>query len=330
MPVNRYVPLAMTVGLLALVMLVSPSFLLSSHASSEPSYCTTIGGSWDSGSSVCTLSTYDAASPDASLEVTSGTTLILSCSSNCLGAGLLFESNGTLTIDQGAEVIVQSYFNCSSSCFDIGIDLDGSSTGITNLGTMIVEPSMVCDQGSFCFGIDSDNAAIENYGTISIAGNYSCDNQSLCGGIDRDNGAFVDMNCGTTSPQTSPFFVGTAVTESGGCSTTTVTQTVNDTQTQTQTLVSNSTQIVLSNSTETLVQPHTVMDTITLFNILTVSNGQTVTATLTPSTSHVSNTSTSSQASSAPSSSGNFVFIAAGLALGIMGTIGVMLFRKSS
>lgn len=299
-------------------MLSSPNILPAAHASSEPPYCSTIGGSWDSSTSTCTLSTNDFASPDTSLEVTSGTILLLDCSSSC-GTQLLFESNGTLTVDQGAAVYIETNFSCSSNCFDNGIDLDGSHAGISNQGMIVVEPSLGCTaEMSFCFGIDSDGATINNTGIIQIGGNYSCGSESLCGGILKDNGNFVDINCGTTSPQTSPYVYAGSVTSSGGCDTTTLTQTINDTATLTQTNMNNSTFTQMVNNT--LIHSNTFIE----------SDTQTVTTThsVTTSISEQGSNITVTKQTTVPSSSSDNYIAAVGIAIGVVATAALLFARK--
>ncbi len=234
---------------------------------------------------------------------------------------MLFESNGTLTVDPGAAIYIETAFNCSNDCFDNAIDLDGSGTGITNQGMIVVEPYLGCTaEASFCFGVDSDGATINNYGIIQIGGNYSCGSESLCGGILKDNGNFVDFNCGTTSPQTSPYLYDGTVTNSGGCDTTT--QTVNETETVTQTSVSNSTFTETQMVTNTLMHPST----------FTESSTQTVTTTHSLITNIIqqgSNITVTRQTTVSSSSDPTDNYIAAaGIGFGIVATTALLFSRR--
>lgn len=188
----------------------------------EPGYCSTLGGSWDAATSICTFAgTYSANS--GTLEITSGTLMLsASLSGSCSGPiQLTLSSTGSLRVDSGATLDIQPSFNCSTEGIHAGILLDGSGTGIVNYGTIEVDPVINCPFGSatppICLGV-LDHGAITNHGNLSIGGTYSCSAPATCAGIESvATGTVTDADCGTTSPTGSPYLIGNPVQNSGTC-----------------------------------------------------------------------------------------------------------------
>jgi hypothetical protein len=207
----------LAVSLLGLGALAMLGAAPAAHAVTEPAYCSTLGGTWLG--STCTFSSEFILS-SGTLEVTTGTTLLLDCSS-CVG-NLIFGSTGSLLVDSGATVNVQSTGACAYACF--GIDLDGSGTSITNHGAINVDTSLNCTGPGECLGINNLGGTITNYGTINIeSSGGTCSGGSYCFGV-NNAGTLTDVDCGTTSPLTSPYFVGNSVNTSGTCTKTGVPQ----------------------------------------------------------------------------------------------------------
>jgi hypothetical protein len=275
--------IAVSLTSLAIIVVLSLGMVISlpvSHATSEPAYCSTIGGAWD-GVSTCTLTTSYFAS-SGNLEVASGTSLVLNCSNeDCLD----LELNGTMTVDAGATMDLSGSVTCSSCAIQILIDLDGSGAGITNFGTINIDPSLSCSdpsRGTNCWGVDNDLGTISNYGTISIAGNYTCSNGDSCYGV-YNAGTINDVCGGTLSPTTSPEFNGFAVATISSCTTTvTATSTLTTTETTTATFT--------DTTTATSVSPTTTTETTASTSTATVTSTSVSTSTIFvyPTTTHVS------------------------------------------
>jgi len=181
------------------------------HAASEPAYCSEIGGSW--GGSTCTFTgSYFANS--GTLEISSGTLVLLGCP-----VGIIYESTGSLVVDAGADVDVEPNLSACGP-FAIGIDLDGSGTGIVNHGTINIDPTFGCSgMDTFCFGLLNDGGTVTNYGAISVGavGPVNCSGGASCYGI-LNTGTITDV-CGGTFTAASGLYIGRAV-ETGTCTTT--------------------------------------------------------------------------------------------------------------
>jgi len=134
----------------------------------EPSYCTTIGGSWD-GVSTCTFSGSYAFS-SGTLEITSGTTLVIS-NSGSETYGITVHTGATLTVDGGGAITIENSGTGSS-----GILVEGGT--FTSSGTITTENAAVGSNGIWnYFGtftssgtITIANAGMEAYGILNYNG----------------------------------------------------------------------------------------------------------------------------------------------------------------
>ncbi|MCL4518177.1 MAG: hypothetical protein M1587_03170 [Thaumarchaeota archaeon] len=137
-------------------------------ATSEPQYCVTLGGSWNTTSAVCTFSGSYTLSFGASLQITPGTTLLINSSSNY---GINITSNAFLIVAPNSSVVVENSGN------SIGILNNGS---MSNYGTITIQNSGtegIQNSGSItneCTGIitiqNSGGAGLNNKGTLTNQG----------------------------------------------------------------------------------------------------------------------------------------------------------------
>ena len=133
------------------------------NAMSEPAYCSTLSGSWDGTTNVCTFTgNYNLST--GTMEVTSGTSLTITD----VGAdGIYVASGATLTVDSGGTINVKN-----TGLFGDGIFNDGT---LSNQGTINVKNS-----GTDNAGIIVRDGTFSNTGTINIdnSGNVGIDLES--------------------------------------------------------------------------------------------------------------------------------------------------------
>jgi hypothetical protein len=149
----------------------------------EPSYCSTIGGSWD-GVSICTFSgSYSFSS--GTLEITKGTTLVIS-NSGSETYGITVYSGGTLTVDSGGSITIDNSGTDSG-----GVLLYGT---FTNSGAVTTENSAVGSNGIWNY-----DGAFTSSGTIMIenSGMEAYGIYNYPGGTFTNSGTITIVNSGT-------------------------------------------------------------------------------------------------------------------------------------
>ena len=170
-------------------------------AAGEPAYCSALpGATWDGTTSTCTFAGTTVVS--SAMEITSGTTLVLSGSSSATGVvpkiayftQLNITSSGSLTIDAGATVDIADTFSCGFVSQCAGIYSSGGA--IVNQGTVNFQGTDTCDAGVFlgfaqCFGMITSGSLV-NAGTLDLQTAFSCNIGSYCLAI----GANTTLNQG--------------------------------------------------------------------------------------------------------------------------------------
>ena len=131
-------------------------------------------------------------------------------------SGICFGLLNIGSLANAGTVTVGGTYGCSSGSFCVGLYDDVGS--IANSGALEVAGTYNCDSAT-CEGL-YNFGSITNYDTITIQGTYSCAAGAFCFGLVNDiDGTITDVNCGTLSPQVSPYFFGNPVLNSGTCTT---------------------------------------------------------------------------------------------------------------
>ena len=153
----------------------------SSDQASEPLYCITIGGLWDD-VSTCTFSgsyTLSSTTSSGTLEITSGTTLVIS-NSGSETYGITVDSGATLTVDSGGAVTIENSGTDSG-----GILVYGT---LTNSGTITTE-----NAGMEAYGIyNYPGGTFTSSGTITIE-NSGTDSDGIINDITFTNSGTVTI-----------------------------------------------------------------------------------------------------------------------------------------
>jgi hypothetical protein len=161
--------ISFTIAFFATALLVCSSLAMLPGAAAKPSTIvlysttctstsspTTFGGTWDSGSSTCTV-THASLSSGYTLVIPSGTTLTIS---NPDGTG--FDSGGTVT-NHGTITI--SNRNSASGSLSVGFYNEAGGT-VTNYGTITISNGGRLGYASYGF---LNHGTVTNYGTITIS-----------------------------------------------------------------------------------------------------------------------------------------------------------------
>lgn len=211
-----------TGALLALALLALSAVFAAvpvAHASAEPAYCSTIGGSWD-GVSTCTFSSDVGYLADiGTFTVTSGTTLVIA-SYGGLDVAVPFTNYGSIEIQNAA----------CGSCSTIGLYVE--FTQFYNYGTVLVQNSAydgidlhvsnmynevgaVLNVQNSCSGCGFSNGVVvesfgagstlTNYGTIFLSSTTTSINIQT-GGVVTNYGYIDNTNGGSGFANTGAFY----------------------------------------------------------------------------------------------------------------------------
>ncbi len=151
----------------------------------EPAYCTTIGGSWD-GVSTCTFSGSYTLLSGSTLEITSGTTLVIS-NSGPSTTGVTVNSGETLTVDSGGAITTDNSGSASN-----GIVSEGT---FTNSGTITTENPAAGSNGLWIvYGAFTSSGTI----TIENPGNEAYGVFVYIGATFTNSGTITIENSGTS------------------------------------------------------------------------------------------------------------------------------------
>ena len=174
--------------LISLAALLTLGAVPTAHAATitlSSSGCSTIGGSWDAGTSTCTLGDGYEVTAGNTLEIPAGTTLVITEEG-------LYMATGAVLVVQGT-VIVQ----------DEGIGIALNEGTIENSGTISIESSTVygiqssgtiTNSGTISIGNTLGVGISNNEGTITNTGTIEVDNSGYSTGITNNN---VVTNSGT-------------------------------------------------------------------------------------------------------------------------------------